>query len=117
MARIIEPSSNIYSGDAYSFTVAPKVNGTLIDSGSTVQACLVDRIDTPAATKITDTIALTYNADDLHWAGTFSEAETLKLLEDTGNKQSKLKYSTCYLEVEAAGRTAHILLKVGRGNL
>lgn len=117
MVKTINPISDIYTGDEYTFTVAPKQDGELIATDSTVQACIVDRIDSSVATKITNTITLTYDADKLAWVGTFSDVETLKLLVDPLNKQSKIQYSAVFLEVQAAGRTAHIALSVGRGNL
>lgn len=117
MAKIIEPSFNIYTGDAYTFSVAPKVDGSLIATDSTVRACIVDRIDSPQSAKVSTTITLTYDAGKAAWLGTFAESETVKLLVDPLNKQSKLKYSAVFVEIEAAGRTAHIPLSVGRGNI
>lgn len=94
-------AATIYAGNIYSLSVAvASSNVPLTDPTADVRAAIVSpRLDA----NLSGTIALTFNGATQQWEGTFTGAQTRRLLTTPDDLTSGLLYSKPKIEVEVVG--------------
>lgn len=118
MIERLKPVSDIATNQPYTLTVTPKVDGAGVATDVVVKAAIVASEGRPATAAITSLVTLTFvtGSDPSKFTGTFSTTETNKLLSNSADPYSKLRYERVWLLVQVAGyQPIYRALEVQRG--